>query len=241
MPEEEIMTGICLGGARRHAALRDWIKGPVGARMQRFFISNGISVQDAEDVLQDTIVNVVTKMHTFREDGAARSWIWQIARNCMADFFRKSGSYQRAASERETSDSAGVTAANEAVISIESGTRVTRLPYIASQETSRSGQTVPRQVLLDDDQWRVIEQTTAVDGGDTELDSVDECVDRGMDAFIAQMPERAGALNMQMDGASISEIAVHLGRTVAATKEYLSQCRKHLQPFVAHCVALLSP
>jgi RNA polymerase sigma-70 factor (ECF subfamily) len=241
MPEEEIIAGIYVGGAQRHAALRAWIKGPVGARMQRFFISHGIALQDAEDVLQETIVNVVTKIHTYRADGAARSWLWQIARNCMTDFFRKSGTYLQQASEREEADTARRAAANDAVMSVENGARVTKLPYIASHENSRREQAVPRQVLLDEDQWRVIEQTTAIDGGDTQLDSVDECVDRGMDAFVAQMPERAEALNMQMDGASISQIADHLGRTVAATKEYLSQCRKHLQPFVAHCTALLSP
>jgi len=190
MPEEEIIAGICIGGSRRHAALRAWITGPVGTRMRRFFISNGIAEQDSVDVLQDTIINVVTKAHTFRADGAGRSWLWQIARNCMADFYRRNAAHQ---------------------------------------------------VLLDEDQWRAIEETTASDSGVGEVDSVDECFDRGMNAFSAQMPERALVLNMQMDGATVAEIAVKLGRTVAAAKQYLYECRKHLQPFVVHCTALLSP
>jgi DNA-directed RNA polymerase specialized sigma24 family protein len=33
-------------------------------------------------------------------------------------------------------------------------------------------------------------------------------------------------------GLSVSEIAERLGRTGAATKEYLSQCRKKMQPFI---------
>ena len=241
MPEEEIIAGICIGGSRRHAALRAWITGPVGARMQRFFINNGIAEQDAEDVLQDTIVNVVTKTHTFRADGAGRAWLWQIARNCMADFYRKSGSYQRTSASNEEAVSAKLNAANDAVVSFENGTQITRFPYIASHESSRGGQSAPRQVLLDEDQWRAYEETTAADGGNGEVDSVDECFGRGMDAFIAQMPDRALALNMQMDGESVSEIAAKLGRTVGAAKQYLYECRKHLQPFVVHCTALLSP
>lgn len=209
--------------------------------MQRFFTRNGIAEQDAEDVLQDTIVNVVTKVHTYRADGAGRSWLWQIARNCMSDFYRKSGSYQRTSSGTEAADSDKLTAANDAVVSFENGARVTRLPYIASNENWRGGQSAPRQVLLDEDQWRVLEETTAGDGGDDAVDSIDECFGRGMDVFMAQMPVRGQALNMQMDGASVSEIAAKLGRTVAATKEYLSQCRKHLQPFVVNCTELLSP
>jgi DNA-directed RNA polymerase specialized sigma24 family protein len=53
------------------------------------------------------------------------------------------------------------------------------------------------------------------------------------------MPERAYALTLQMEGASIAEISERLGRSLAAAKEYLSQCRKKVQPFVAHCTELL--
>jgi RNA polymerase sigma factor (sigma-70 family) len=241
MSEEEIVTGICIGGRHRCAALRAWITGPVGKRMQRFFISKGVAEQDAEDVLQDTIMSVVTKAHTYRADGEAGSWMWQIARNCMADFFRKSGSYQKKSPlDSDAAASDRLLAANDAVVSLEDGVRVTKLPYVASAENARSSQSAPRQVLLDEEQWRALEESTAGDCGDAEVDSVDECFGRGMDAFIAQMPERGLALNLQLDGASVSKIAAQLGRTVAATKEYLSQCRKHLQPFIANCTDLLS-
>ena len=42
-----------------------------------------------------------------------------------------------------------------------------------------------------------------------------------------------------MEGASVQDIADRIGRTAAATKEYLSQSRKKLQPFIAHCADLL--
>jgi hypothetical protein len=133
------------------------------------------------------------------------------------------------------------TAANDAVVSIENGVPVTRLPYVEQPSNRAQGMASPRPVHLDDEQWRAVDQTVAGPVHEPGVDSVDECVFRGVEAFSAQMPERGWALAMQMDGASVSEIAVQLGRTVAAAKEYLSQCRKHLQPFIAKCRELLSP
>ena len=69
--------------------------------------------------------------------------------------------------------------------------------------------------------------------------AVDECVSAGIDDFGKQMPDRAYVLTLQMDGISIADIGEQIGRSTAATKEYLSQCRKKLEPFVAHCVDLL--
>ncbi len=158
----------------------------------------------------------------------------------MADFFRKSGAHRGASFDKQIAGAEGQAAANDAVVSFENGTRVTRLPYIPSAVNSSSRSPVTQQVLLDEDQWRFLEETTASEEWPGDADTVDECFSRGMEIFFAQMPERGHALNMQMDGASVGEIAAQLGRTVAATKEYLSQCRKHLQPFVAHCRELLS-
>lgn len=69
--------------------------------------------------------------------------------------------------------------------------------------------------------------------------SVDDCVNAGLEAFRVKEPERVYALSLQMNGLSISEIGERIGRTLSATKEYLSQCRKKLQPFISHCHELL--
>lgn len=71
--------------------------------------------------------------------------------------------------------------------------------------------------------------------------SAEECVARGIEVFAAEQPDRARALEMQMDGQDINSIASHIGRTLAATKEYLSQCKKKLAPYIQHCRALLAP
>ncbi len=66
-----------------------------------------------------------------------------------------------------------------------------------------------------------------------------DCVAKGVEDFAAEFSDRARALEMQMDGEDIASIANRIGRTVAAAKEYLSQCKKKLAPFIEHCTPLL--
>lgn len=63
---------------------------------------------------------------------------------------------------------------------------------------------------------------------------------RGFAAFARRFPERAEALRrVALDGWSIAEAAAFLNRTNAATREYLSQCRKKLKEFLEPCRELL--
>ena len=48
-----------------------------------------------------------------------------------------------------------------------------------------------------------------------------------------------GGLCALVQGQRVDAIAEQIGRSGAATKEYLSQCRKKILPFIAHCAALL--
>ncbi len=159
--------------------------------MLRFFVYSGVSGDEAKDILQETLVKLVRYAGTYNGDGAARAWMWQIARNCLAD-------HQR-----------------------------------------RAGRLAEHVVAVDDEQWEYIADTRASPADCGPGETADECVAKGLEAFGAQMPERALALTLQMDGCSVSDIAERLGRTAAATKEYLSQCRKKVQPFIAHCAQLM--
>lgn len=69
--------------------------------------------------------------------------------------------------------------------------------------------------------------------------SVNECISAGLEDFAAEWPDRYAVLMAQLDGEDIASIGNRIGRTVAATKEFLSQCRKKLAPFIAHCTPLL--
>lgn len=66
-----------------------------------------------------------------------------------------------------------------------------------------------------------------------------DCVSKGLENFAAEHPDRVRTLEMQLDGEDIASIGRRIGRSAAATKEYLSQCKKKLAPFIEHCTALL--
>jgi RNA polymerase sigma-70 factor (ECF subfamily) len=93
------------------------------------------------------------------------------------------------------------------------------------------------EATVSDDQWADLMQTVA----DTDVhdsaatQAVNLCVARGLEDFAAQEPDRARVLMMQLDGEDITSIGHRIGRTMAATKEYLSQCRKKVASYIAHC------
>lgn len=103
------------------------------------------------------------------------------------------------------------------------------------------GSMATHETTVSDEHWQHLDKVTAdpnaTVGGDT--DSVDKCVKAGLNAFNRREPDRVEALLLQMDGYSIEEIGLRIGRTIAATKEYLSQCKKKIQPYIAHCTELL--
>lgn len=193
MTEENIIQLICAGGNAMDAGVKALYQSSAQP-MLRFFVFKGVAGDDAKDILQETFVKIVRSAASFSGDGAAKAWIWQIARNCLTDHQRKQGS-------------------------------------LANHETA-----------VNDEQWQSLEETTADPAAPScgTAGSVDECVSSGLDKFNRVEPVRAMVLMLQMDGLSIEEIGLRIGRTMAATKEYLSQCKKKIQPFIAHCIDLLA-
>ena len=102
------------------------------------------------------------------------------------------------------------------------------------------------QVSIDDDgidehsQHALHEELAKQNPHGARAETPQECVERGLDVFAAEHPDRARALEMQMDGEDVASIARRIGRTVSAAKEYLSQCKKKLAPYVEPCLGLLS-
>lgn len=95
------------------------------------------------------------------------------------------------------------------------------------------------EVTVDEEAWERVETTTPAPQPRAPGMSVDECVSGGLAKFSEVMPERAHVLMWQMEGVSIAEIGEHIGRSTGAAKQYLSECRKKIQPFIAHCTELL--
>ena len=69
--------------------------------------------------------------------------------------------------------------------------------------------------------------------------SVDDCVEKSLLRFREAYPDRYYALSAQLDGLSVSQIGDLLDRTVAATKEFISQSKKKLAPFLDGCHAMV--
>lgn len=97
-----------------------------------------------------------------------------------------------------------------------------------------------REEHLDDAGWqRVADETACSTEGDAKA-ALDDCVNSGFAAFGRAHPERAEALRRAaLDGWSVRDVANFLERTEAATREYLSQCRKRLREFLEPCRALI--
>lgn len=67
-----------------------------------------------------------------------------------------------------------------------------------------------------------------------------DCIERGFDAFGEQHPDRAEVMRLVVfEEWSMNDVAAFLARTPAATREYISQCRKRLRQFLDPCRDLL--
>jgi RNA polymerase sigma-70 factor (ECF subfamily) len=70
---------------------------------------------------------------------------------------------------------------------------------------------------------------------ETEKEDTDQCVQLGLQEFAKAMPERAFVIQMKLENLTNLQISERIGRTLAATKEYVSQSYKKLGPFIKHC------
>lgn len=240
MTEEEIITLIRAGGKALDAGVKALYQ-TMAQPMLRFFVHQGVSGEEAKDVLQETLVKIVRNSETFGGSGTAKAWMWQVARNCLIDHQRKRANLQPSAYENELVESNASSVAEirmNGSTEERNGLQVTTFQY-AGKPVSNERRRLTTSVS--DAEWQHIEKTEASPGFEAFVDerSAEQCVSEGLDAFSKQEPERSYVLMMQMDGSSIEEIGQLIGRTVAATKEYLSQCKKKIQPFIAHCNELL--
>jgi DNA-directed RNA polymerase specialized sigma24 family protein len=70
----------------------------------------------------------------------------------------------------------------------------------------------------------------------TGLASLEDCVQIAFEKFSESHKERAEVLRLAtIEGWSMNELATFLSRTVGATREYVSQCRKYFRPFLELC------
>lgn len=169
-------------------ALYEWFRYPALG----FLINAGrLSQSDADDVFQETIIKIFKSIDQLKDEQRFESWVWQILRNSMLDFIRKT--------KRK----------NETIFNIESED----LENLIGQENI--------QIKMNQ-----------------EFSSSSECVEERMKIIREHMPERHYVLTLQTEGLPIKEIATRINRTPAATKEFLSQSRKKIAPYLEECLGV---
>ena len=87
MTDEDLLTYLTGNREQQEIALKH-LYFHMGAEIGRFFRSQGVDKAEAEDLLQETILKVLRRASTYRGDGQFISWVWQVARNCLADHRR---------------------------------------------------------------------------------------------------------------------------------------------------------
>ena len=66
-------------------------------------------------------------------------------------------------------------------------------------------------------------------------DDQHNCVEEKMKLFQVDMPDQHYAIKLQMEDVSIKDISIRIGRSYAATKEFLSQSKKKLKNYLEEC------
>ena len=79
------------GNERAYRQLLGEIAGVVRASTRRGFEKSGCGSADIEDVVQETLLAVHLKRHTWLTDKPLAPWVMTIARNKMIDGFRRRG------------------------------------------------------------------------------------------------------------------------------------------------------
>ncbi|NWF35141.1 RNA polymerase sigma factor [Mariprofundus sp. KV] len=178
--EELCLNKIRKGGIDREEGISELFE-LYSLPFKRYFIKHRLSAADADDLVQESFINIVRYCSTFRNECEIRIWLWKIARNCMLTFFRKQ-----------------------------------KAPH---EEIDGYSETIP-------------DPKTCVDPGPT----LEDCVKRAFLRFSEQDHERAEMLTLAtIQGWTTKELAELLGRSLGATREYISQCRKHFKPFLDVC------
>lgn len=64
--------------------------GNYGEDLRRFILSKVKNPVLTEDILQETFIKVHTKLHTLKDEGRLKSWLFSITRYTVLDYFRES-------------------------------------------------------------------------------------------------------------------------------------------------------
>ncbi|PZQ82233.1 MAG: RNA polymerase subunit sigma [Ancylobacter novellus] len=84
----DLLRAAIAGDERAYALFLEGVSTPVRAYLRRKITYGGV---DAEDVLQETLLAIHLKRHTWMPDAAVMPWVYAIARFKLIDAFRRRG------------------------------------------------------------------------------------------------------------------------------------------------------
>ena len=154
----------------------------------RFLVGNRLNDEDADDVIQETYIKVFEKIDTLKDDSKFESWLWQILRNNMNEFYRKSSRKNNVMFGLDAEDLENLTGDEDVKVSY--------------------GQ---------------------------KYDDQHNCVEEKMKLFQEDMPDQHYAIKLQMEEVSSKDISIRIGRSYAATKEFVSQSKKKWKSYLEEC------
>jgi RNA polymerase sigma factor (sigma-70 family) len=182
MRPEEIISKLLGSRAEQELALKHLFL-ELGQEFFHYFVVNRVLVQNAHDLVQETILKILERASQYSAEGSAKAWMWQIARNTLVDHVRS--------------------------------------PYYRKAE------------FFGDEPESLRGALQANSGMDF---SLIDCISKGLLKFQEDDPDHAYAIELYALGYDGSEISERLDKTSAASRQYLTQSRKKLMPYIDHCV-----
>lgn len=207
----EIVVRRGFGYKRAVAALYDKYRIPI-LRFFRGFVSK----EDAEDLLHENFLMIISRASSIKNPSASTAWIWQVTRNSLYKFLRT----QNLKSRRIYSGDI------EEILFKDRG----------EDKTIDSGADTFRR----DGLTPLADITGACAGGNAASRVAESCVSENLLRFREVHPDRYFVLAEALEGSSVADIAVKIGRSLDATYRYMTESRKKLVPFIEPCRKFLS-
>jgi len=184
----------------------------MGKEFLRHYVWRGLSPEDAQDVLQDTVVKIAGAANRVHSTEGAGAWFWRIAKNCFVDHCRKRNKAPTTYYDSED---------------------------LAGDEENDYQPTDSRRI--DADQLPYTEDLGSAVSAYTPNRKAERCVSSVLNGrFRQEMPDRAYVLLQWVEGASVRQLADFLGRSEDATKTFLYECRKKAKAYLQPCFDLLN-
>ena len=60
-------------------------------KMIKAILSSKVSSFDNDDLLQEIFIKIINNIHTVRSDESIKSWVYQLTKNTVIDYYRKNG------------------------------------------------------------------------------------------------------------------------------------------------------